>query len=310
MVNISIPTLQIKTSGFNLLDIKTINISIIYQKGTINKGNYDIEIVNDILIVLLAQEEAEVLKENGAKISISATDYNNTDVSSWIRIVWVKKGSRSNASVGGSFVSQDIFGQTISGIGIKIEDLENGLSIGGVRVYLDYQDGKYGINTDPHRGADTFSPFKSGKETDLVSSPLVIQMKFSGTHFFAPSSNTLDLRNYFPTAMQSLIKKIIIKTMNIKRSNTSASKGSVYFEFKIYGMKEEIASESTIYSNSWATRSNYTYVDTSYLSNVEIDTSSFKYVTGFGVYAYGKEATGMSSKSANYDFSGIIEVYF
>lgn len=161
MVNISIPTLQIKTSGFNLLDIKTINISILYQNGTINKENSDIEIVNDIFIVFLTQEESEAIKDNGARISLSATDHNNMDVSSRIRIVWVKKGSRSNASVGGSFVSQDVFDQITSGIGIKIEDLENGLSIGGGRVYLDYQDGKYGINTDPDRGADTFIPFKS-----------------------------------------------------------------------------------------------------------------------------------------------------
>lgn len=309
MVNTLIPTLQIKISGFNLLDIKTINITIIYQKGTINKKNSDIEINNDILIISLTQEESEVLKENGVRISISATDYNDVDVSSQVKIIWVKKGNRSSTSAGDSFVSKDNFEQTISNMDAKVEDLENSLSIGNGRIYLDYQDGKYGINTDPHRGADTFSPFKSDKEADLVSSPLVIQMKFSGTHFFAPSSNTLDLRNYFPTAMQGSIKKIIIKAMNIKRSNTSASKGSVYFEFKIYGMKEELTSESTIYSNSWATRSNYTYVDTSYLSNVEIDTSSFKYVTGFGVYAYGKEATGMSSKSANYDFWGIIEAY-
>ena len=27
--------------------------------------------------------------------------------------------------------------------------------------YFDYKDGKYGYNTDPNRGADTFNPFKS-----------------------------------------------------------------------------------------------------------------------------------------------------
>ena len=27
---------------------------------------------------------------------------------------------------------------------------------------MDYHDGKYGVNTDPQRGADTFIPFKSG----------------------------------------------------------------------------------------------------------------------------------------------------
>ena len=28
--------------------------------------------------------------------------------------------------------------------------------------YFDYKDGKYGYNTNPNRGADTFVPFKSG----------------------------------------------------------------------------------------------------------------------------------------------------
>ena len=30
--------------------------------------------------------------------------------------------------------------------------------------YFDYKDGKYGYNTNPNRGADTFFPFKSGAE--------------------------------------------------------------------------------------------------------------------------------------------------
>ena len=70
MVNTSTPTLQIKTSGFNLPDVKTINIAIIYPEGAINKKNSDIEIDNDVLIVFLTQEESENLKENGASISI------------------------------------------------------------------------------------------------------------------------------------------------------------------------------------------------------------------------------------------------
>lgn len=185
MINSSTQILQIKTSGFNLLNIKTINIVIFHQKGTINKENSDIEIDNDVLIVFLTQEESEILKENGTRISISATDYYDVDVSNQIKIIWVKKGSRSNASVGDSFVSQDVFDQTISNMDTKVEDLENSLSIGNGRIYLDYQDGKYGINTDPHRGADTFSPFSSGLGQ---SSPLilgVIPSELNGTMWFA-----------------------------------------------------------------------------------------------------------------------------
>lgn len=33
------------------------------------------------------------------------------------------------------------------------------------QIYMDYHDGKYGINTDPNRGADTFIPFNDIKLT-------------------------------------------------------------------------------------------------------------------------------------------------
>lgn len=42
----------------------------------------------------------------------------------------------------------------------------------GTNFYFDYQDGEYGYNTSPLRGADTFSPFKSGGEIILLASNL------------------------------------------------------------------------------------------------------------------------------------------
>ena len=35
--------------------------------------------------------------------------------------------------------------------------------------YFDYKNGKYGYNTSPNRGADTFVPFKSGVNFGLIS---------------------------------------------------------------------------------------------------------------------------------------------
>ena len=37
--------------------------------------------------------------------------------------------------------------------------IEDELTANGQRIYLDYKDGKYGYNTEPLRGADTFHPF-------------------------------------------------------------------------------------------------------------------------------------------------------
>ena len=40
--------------------------------------------------------------------------------------------------------------------------LNNDLTANSNHFYFDYKDGKYGYNTDPNRGADTFAPFKNG----------------------------------------------------------------------------------------------------------------------------------------------------
>lgn len=41
------------------------------------------------------------------------------------------------------------------------------LSANGNKFYFDYQNGKYGYNTDPERGADTFRPF-SGSDFQII----------------------------------------------------------------------------------------------------------------------------------------------
>ncbi len=46
----------------------------------------------------------------------------------------------------------------------KITGVEKSLVINGVQLYLDYQNGAYGINTDPERGPDTFTPFMTSAE--------------------------------------------------------------------------------------------------------------------------------------------------
>jgi len=43
-------------------------------------------------------------------------------------------------------------------------ELKGELTANGNRIYMDYKDGKYGINTAANRGADTFIPFKNAAE--------------------------------------------------------------------------------------------------------------------------------------------------
>ena len=50
---------------------------------------------------------------------------------------------------------------TIAGA-LALKEVNSSLTANNNKFYFDYQDGKYGFNTDPNRGADTFSPFSSG----------------------------------------------------------------------------------------------------------------------------------------------------
>lgn len=43
-----------------------------------------------------------------------------------------------------------------------VAEIQDELTANNTKLYFDYKDGKYGYNTDPNRGADTFNPFKSG----------------------------------------------------------------------------------------------------------------------------------------------------
>lgn len=49
---------------------------------------------------------------------------------------------------------------TIAGA-LALKEVNSSLTANNNQFYFDYQDGKYGFNTNPNRGADTFSPFKS-----------------------------------------------------------------------------------------------------------------------------------------------------
>lgn len=51
----------------------------------------------------------------------------------------------------------------------EIKDMQDELTVNGNRFYFDYHDGKYGYNTSPSRGADTFVPFKQATHFNLGS---------------------------------------------------------------------------------------------------------------------------------------------
>ena len=123
---------------------------------------------------------------------------------------------------------------------VQIEDWNNasyGLKINNQNVYLDYQDGKYGINTDPERGADTFVPFRSDEDEGESNSGdgNLNQLNFGSTSFsifsasLAVTSTTINLAS-LTDKWQSLevgksifvnVTSIIIKA-NSSLSNTNS----------------------------------------------------------------------------------------
>ena len=78
-------------------------------------------------------------------------------------------------------------------------DLNNSLTANNTRFVFDYQDGKYGFNTDPNRGADTFFPFSSGAKAELLWENIADTSKdFIATTVIIESTYTI-ATGYFKT---------------------------------------------------------------------------------------------------------------
>ena len=63
----------------------------------------------------------------------------------------------------GVAASSKLAGDIGSSVTSLASELRGELTANGNRIYMDYKNGKYGINTSAGRGADTFIPFKTNK---------------------------------------------------------------------------------------------------------------------------------------------------
>ena len=50
----------------------------------------------------------------------------------------------------------------------EFDTVNSSLTANGSQLCMDYHDGKYGVNTDPQRGADTFIPFHSDRDMKAI----------------------------------------------------------------------------------------------------------------------------------------------
>lgn len=122
MLNTTIPTLEIKTTGIDLSTVESMYITIKQDSFQAIKSNADIEVDNDVISLSLTQNEVTQFAEMaGISITIQATGHD--DKTSTVKIVWVKRGSRTShtagsGSGGGTTVSNEIWYPTLSADGI------------------------------------------------------------------------------------------------------------------------------------------------------------------------------------------------
>lgn len=101
-------------------------------------------------------------------ITADTVEYDNSNVAQALDTLADKDVSLTNSV--SSLVAKDVtltnsinsLNTSVTSLSTRATTLEDELTANGKRIYLDYKDGKYGYNTSATRGADTFSPFKSG----------------------------------------------------------------------------------------------------------------------------------------------------
>lgn len=146
----------------------------------------------------------------------------------------------------------------ITSLGNRAGTLENELTANSKRIYMDYKNGKYGINTSANRGADTFIPFKPSISNYTLSANVRI------------TSDTLhSVTQTFTLAQLGLQDKEIVGAFIINAS------GRLFLE---EGSRQGSFDCSCSYSNgvisvTWGTDrygENYLRVDTNVTANVAV----------------------------------------
>ena len=87
----------------------------------------------------------------------------------------------------------------------------NQLTANNKQIYLDYHDGKYGYNTDPERGADTFNPFNNGGNRSIFK--------------LGALGGTFDLSDYTDYANFTVSDNFYVQITSAKYNGASASVG-------------------------------------------------------------------------------------
>ena len=85
----------------------------------------------------------------------------------------------------------------------------------GQKLFFDSKDGKYGYNTDPNRGADTFHPFNGSEylRKDYTTSRIGYGHSAFGVY---PKSATIDIKSDYPDKYKNMtINNMVLVVSNV-----------------------------------------------------------------------------------------------
>ena len=159
-------------------------------------------------------------------ITADTVGYGNSNVGAALNSLESKDVSLTNSVSG---LNNSVSGLTTKSntMNSAISTLENELTANGKRIYLDYKDGKYGYNTSATRGADTFSPFKSGEITEYTNLTTVLSV--SGNNLpTITGSGYIILRRIGKVSSSNILNVFI---------DNNTEPFTVYIESANYGVK-------------------------------------------------------------------------
>lgn len=228
------------TNASNISSLQT-NVSGISSRVTQNTSN-----ISSLTTRVTAVEG----KANTNQSNISALSTRVTNVEN--------KATTNQNNISGLTTRMGTAEGNITSLGNRAGTLENELTANSKRIYMDYKNGKYGINTSANRGADTFIPFKPSISTYTLSANVRI------------TSDTLHVvTQTFTLAQLGLQDKEIVGAFIINAS------GRLFLE---EGNRQGSFDCSCSYSNgliyvTWGTDrygENYLRVDTNVTANVAV----------------------------------------
>ena len=127
---------------------------------------------------------------------------------------------------------------TIAGA-LALKEVNSSLKANSKQVYMDYHDGKYGINTDPNRGADTFIPFHSGDFVFCGGSQQILRTNWTyldySFKFNYCKADTVSFANNIITFLQARQYKLTLNyTHNLKRIYIKAKLNNTELETRYF----------------------------------------------------------------------------